>query len=462
MTVRHDPGTMLPPSEAAGVSPGPRRLAGSVFSAVGSHLRDPMRRSSYALIIGTGLTSALGLVFWALAARWLPAATVGIGASLVTVMTLLANLSTLGLRNGLVRFLPSAGGTSRRLIASAYAVCAGAAALVALVFLSGRGWWASKLDLLAEPLAAAAFVLATMIWVLFVLQDHVLVGLRSTGWVPLANGLCSVAKIALLPLTAVLAGWAILAATVVPAALAVLGVSIIVWRISGRRTDLADSEPVTVPRLVRFAVTDHLTSLLWMSATNIMMLLVLQLAGAESSAYFYLATTIGYTLYLIISNVGSALVAESARFPERAVTLARQALLNAARLVVPLALLGCLLAPVLLSLLGPAYAAHATTLLQLILLSALPQLIIGIALSTARVRNDLRTIVMVYGSIAVGDLGGTWIGLHLAGLTGVGVALLITETVVAIGLVVGGRTGLWGDRSQSGGVVSGSAPGCAR
>ena len=85
-------------------------------AAVATHLRDPMRRSAYALIVATGLTSGLGLVFWALAARWLPTATVGIGAALVSVMALLANLSTLGLRNGLIRFLPTAGSASRRLI----------------------------------------------------------------------------------------------------------------------------------------------------------------------------------------------------------------------------------------------------------------------------------------------------------------------------------------------------------
>ena len=85
--------------------PGRPRTGGALLS----HLREPMRRASYALILGTGITSALGLLFWALAARWLTPAEVGIGAALVSATTLLANFSTLGLRNGLVRFLPEAG-----------------------------------------------------------------------------------------------------------------------------------------------------------------------------------------------------------------------------------------------------------------------------------------------------------------------------------------------------------------
>src|SRR4051794_35908215 len=106
-------------------------------SALLEHLREPMRRSAYALIAGTGVTSLLGLLFWALAAHWLSPAMVGIGASLISALTLLANISTLGLRNGLVRFLPEAGPMTRRLVASSYALCAGAATAVAAIFLVG-------------------------------------------------------------------------------------------------------------------------------------------------------------------------------------------------------------------------------------------------------------------------------------------------------------------------------------
>ena len=135
-------------------------------AALINHLREPMRRSAYALIAGTGVTSLLGLLFWALAAHWLSPATVGIGAALVSALTLLANISTLGLRNGLVRFLPEAGPATRRLVASSYAVCAAAAMVVAGRFLFGQPWWADELGFLrSSPFAAAAFVAAAAVWV---------------------------------------------------------------------------------------------------------------------------------------------------------------------------------------------------------------------------------------------------------------------------------------------------------
>ena len=312
-----------------------------------THLRDPMRRSAYALILATGLTSGLGLVFWALAARWLPTATVGLGAALVSVMALLANLSTLGLRNGLIRFLPTAGSASRRLIVTCYALCAVTAMVAAGIFLLGQPLWAEKLAFLRDsPLSVLAFVIGTAFWVLFVLQDHVLVGLRQTIWVPLENGLCAVAKIALLPLLAFAGGWAVFGAAALPAAAAVLVVTTLVMRYLRRTTAGQERTAIPVSQLVRFAAADHFAALLWMGTADLLTLLVLNEVGPEASAYYFMANTIGYTLYLVISNIGSALVAEGARDPERAVTLARQALWNSARLVIPLAVVGVLAGPV--------------------------------------------------------------------------------------------------------------------
>jgi hypothetical protein len=56
-------------------------------AALLEHRREPMRRSAYALIAGTAVTSLLGLLFWALAAHWLTPAMVGIGEALVSAST---------------------------------------------------------------------------------------------------------------------------------------------------------------------------------------------------------------------------------------------------------------------------------------------------------------------------------------------------------------------------------------
>lgn len=419
-------------------------LAGSLRG----RLHDPLRRSADALILGTLATSALGLVFWALAARWLPASAVGIGAALMSTVALLANFSTLGMRNGLLRFLPAAGSGTVRMILGCYAVCIGAAMLAAGIFLAGQPLWAEKLGLLREsPLTVAVFMAGTALWVVFVLQDQVLIGLRHTGWVPLQNGICSVLKIAALPLLASAAAWAVFAATMLPAALAVLFVSALVLRY-GHKAARLDTRPtaesrIPLSKLVRFAASDHLATLLWFATTDVLTLMVLHVAGAEASAYWYIANTVGYSLYLVTSNVGSALIAESVHDPVHATGHARKALKHSAELVVPAALTGILAAPLLLRLMGQDYSELATPTLQLILASAIPQLVIGISVSTARVRGRMGTVVGVYVFTALATWMGSWFALHFWGITGIGLVILLSQSLVAAFLLVSGRTGLW-------------------
>ncbi|HEX5905843.1 MAG TPA: oligosaccharide flippase family protein, partial [Propionibacteriaceae bacterium] len=352
-----------------------------IAASVPTQLREPMRRSAYALVVGTGLTSVLGMVFWVLTARLLPPEAVGTGSALISAMTFLGTLSTLGLRNALVRFLAPAGASARRFIVTCYVLCASAAIFAAVVFIAGQPWWASKLDFLRQdPLLAVAFVAATAVWVLFILQDHVLIGLRRAGWVPVTNGIYSAVKIVLLPALVGGTAYGLFAAFALPATPIVLLVTILVLRLASRQHGVAEVEDLQVPHLVRFAIADHSSALLWLATTELLTLVVLQKTNAEASAYYFMSFTIAYSLFLVSSNVGSAFVAEAARFPARAVAMAGEALRYAATLVVPLSLLGVLLTPLALRILGPEYATNGTVLLRLLLLSAIPQVVIGIAL----------------------------------------------------------------------------------
>jgi hypothetical protein len=50
---------------------------------------------------------------------------------------------------------------------------------------------------------------------------------------------------------------------------------------------------------------------------------------------------------------------------------------------------------------------NGTVLLRLLLVSAVPQAVIGIALGAGRVRRDNRMILVVYAAQAIGVFGGT-------------------------------------------------------
>jgi O-antigen/teichoic acid export membrane protein len=429
-----------------------------ITASVVNHLREPMRRSAYALIAGTGLTSILGMAFWVLTARLLPPEAVGTGSALISAMTFLGTLSTLGLRNALVRFLAPAGASARRLIVTCYLLCASAAILSAVVFIAGQPWWASKLDFLRhDRVLAVAFVAATAVWVIFILEDHVLIGLRRAGWVPVTNGVYSAVKIALLPALVSGTAYGLFAAFALPAAPIVALVTILVLRAAGQQRGVAEAENLRIPQLVRFAIADHSSAFLWLATTELLTLVVLQKTDAEASAYYFMSFTIAYSLFLVSSNVGSAFVAEAARFPARTAALAGEAFRHAVGLVLPLSLVGVMLAPLGLRILGQEYAANGTVLLRLLLLSAIPQVIIGIALAAARVRRENRLILAIYAAQAIGVFGGTVLTIDRWGLTGVGLSWVSTQTTIALVLILTRRTGTGSIGIELGGAVDWAA-----
>src|SRR5260370_24573967 len=98
--------------------------------------RDPLLRNGYALIINVGATSVLGLLYWILAARLYSPAEVGVGNAAISLMQLLAGIGgQLTFAAALARFIPRAGGGSKRLAFFSYLLAGTARALVSPVYM---------------------------------------------------------------------------------------------------------------------------------------------------------------------------------------------------------------------------------------------------------------------------------------------------------------------------------------
>lgn len=416
----------------------------SAAGVVRTSLRDPLHSNAHGLLLGSVITSVLGLLFWALAARLFPPESLGMATAVIAAMTFLANVATLGLKNGLLRFLPVARGAARGLVVRSYALSALVAAVAAVVFLVGLPLWAVDLDVLLDsPVIAVGFVVATAGWVLFVLQDHVLVALDRTAWVPTANGAYALVKIIALFLVAGGSYWSIFAVYTVPAMVAVAVVTVVVLRAAPRPQGPGRTGAPRIQGLVRFAATDHAATLLLLAVANLLPLVVLARTGAADSAFYYIAFTIANSLYLVTADVGSSFVTRAARDLLRVEQMARRACAHALLLVVPAVALGCLSAPVLLGLLGPEYAVAGTPLLQLLLLSAVPHVIVGLAINLAQVEQQMRRVLGIQAAVAVGTFVAADAGLRRLGLTGAGWAWLGTQTVLALVLLSTQLRFLW-------------------
>lgn len=399
--------------------------------------RESVLRTGHVLAVSSLVNAGLGSVFWLFATHWYDEEIVGLSYAALSASLLLTGIGQLNLNDFLVRFVPSAGRRTRKMVLTCYAVTTAVSVLVAAVFLALVPLVAPGLAFLHAPVAGACFVAVTVAYAVFVLQDGALTAVRRPGWVVGENAIFACAKLLLLALGAALA----LTSGILLAWAGALVVSLVVTNavLMGRAIPQHErNTPTTAPppRLVGYAAADWCGSLFRMAAYTLVPLIVLDDLGAEQSAFYALAWNVAYVPYLIARNMGTSLLAESMRRPERLVEHGLRVLRHSALLLAGITVILVVAAPQILSLFGAEYSAQATTLLRLLALSALPNLLLSVAIDVARARRRLRWAVALQVAMCVLVLGLTHVLLPRLGVTGAGVAWLATQCLIAVPLLM--------------------------
>jgi hypothetical protein len=221
------------------------------------HIRIPLYREGYALIMDSAVTSLFGTVYWLLAAPHYTPRVRGLNSAAISAIMFLSGIAQLNLMSALMRFIPVSGRRTTRLVVSSYLLSVAIATVAALIFLLGVEVWTPALGFLSSSLPLASwFVAGTIAWCVFGLQDSVLTGLRAAWFVPLENLVYSVLKIALLVLLrAVSPRYGIFASWTAGLTASLVAVNLLIFRrLLPRHRERADGglQPPTRRQLRRF------------------------------------------------------------------------------------------------------------------------------------------------------------------------------------------------------------------
>jgi O-antigen/teichoic acid export membrane protein len=255
-------------------------------------------------------------------------------------------------------------------VARAYLICTSVALIAADIYLlagfgrriipSGPGW-------------QALFVGAVALWTIFVLQDSVLTGLRSTRWVPVENILFALAKLALLPLALlVTVRQGLFLAWSVPVVGATAAVSWYLFRKRIPEHELLHPSTEHLPSLreiVFLAAAQYAQSLVIVFTPPIVVLIVIQRLGVVDEARYYLPALISNGALLFLWNISTSFLVEAARDPSALRQHANTTIRAGLVILVPTMAIGAGFAPEILRIFGENYAIHGTTLLRMLLLS---------------------------------------------------------------------------------------------
>lgn len=408
------------------------------------HIRQPLHRDGYALAINSAFTAATGLVYWILAAKHYRPYAVGLNSALISSMMFLAGIASLNLPNIVVRFLPESGGRKRHRVALAYLISVTVAIVAAIVFVVGVGGFAPRLAFLHRDHAFQAwFVLSTAAWCLFALQDSVLIALGRAPLVPAENAVFSVIKVVLLvALTTTAPVYGIFVSWTAAMLVSVVGVNLLIFAGLLRRGGDFLREATTEIRTRAFAgyfAADYVCSVAFLATVNLLPVIVTAVDGARANAYWALAYAIALPFYVFAQNIGTSLILHGTRKAEPLAVLTAKAARQGLRVLVPCVVVLALAAPALLSVFGSGYVARSTPVLRLLALGALPNFVLALAVSVARVQRRLRRAMFALVGEAALALGLATPLLHAFGLTGVAGGWIAAQCAVAAVLVAGWR-----------------------
>ncbi|MER7751664.1 phosphotransferase [Kitasatospora sp. NPDC097643] len=464
-----------------------RSPAATALAAVRRY--DPLLRNGHLLTASSLLTAGVGAGYWAMAAHLFSPVAVGVGFAAVSAMMFLGGVGQLNLVNTMIRFVPPAGRHTGRLVVRAYLAAAGCTLLLGTGFVLLVPRLAPGLDFLRSPPVAAGFVAATAGYAIFVVQDGVLTGLRRADWVMLENALFAVVKLLLLVLFAAAgARAAILGSWGAGLAFSVLFTNTFVfgWAVPrhARRARAVPDAPAAATGHTPtpgYLAADWTGSLCWLAATTLPPIIVLEELGPASGAYFSVAWLVAYALYQFAINMSASLIVESTGLPaepaaapptggpppgaatpraatpwgaapwgatpraadpqQRLLRHCRRVLRHSGALLVAATVLVTATAPWLLRVFGPGYAQEGTTTLRLLALSALPNLVVAVAVAACRVQRRMRVVLTVLTTQAALALGLTAVLLEPLGVAGAGLAWLVAQCTVAAALLV--RRSAW-------------------
>lgn len=422
--------------------------------AVSSALMSRLRGESLLLTAVYGLTALVGVAFWAVAARSVPPAKLGLSTAVISAFTAAAVIAATGVSNAFLAMVPIAGRAQSRLLRHGYLIVtcaclvtgaiAGAVAAMAVPDIGTPAW------------TMLSITVTSALWGLFTVQDSVLIALGKARWLLAENVPVSLLKLGMLPVLAVLFGESshpVVVATAVPALLAVVVVSGFVIPRQVRRAEAErEADPDADPRSAQewmdqhtvefrlFAVRDGAASAMNLGLFMFLPFLVTAAAGAVEGAVFALCLQISNAMDLFTAGVGISLTTAVASDHAAGPRAARAMWKRLVRIVGAVAIAVMIGAPVLLWAFGQTYLQHNGWLIVVILafgslmrtsfevwtalLRALRRT--GVLLAWTTLTASSVFVLVVLGARLDGAVGAAW---------GVVAATAVSSTVGALGLL---------------------------
>jgi len=396
------------------------------FSEVRRHLQEPLIRNSFFIMASSFAAAGFGFFFWMIAARFYSQADVGIATALMSSMGLLILISRLGLDQSVIRFFPLR--DKNKVLGTAILVPTAVALGAGLIFIAAVDVISPELAIVRSiaPLYLVILGAYSITWVL----EGAFNALRKSEHYFTLNLLYGTRILFLIPL-GFLGATGIFGAFGLSFILGLFLALVLLTRCSVWPVPRVDR--VFLREAWQFSAGAYIAGILMSAPNMVIPIMVLHVLGAESTANYYITYAIVSILFMIPYAFTTSLFVEGSHGGEMKKSVLRT-LASMFALLIPAIIGLSLFGEQILNLIGKDYV-EGMALLRVLAVSALFVSVCQTFISIAKVRNDIRSLVILSGFVSVALLGLGYALMNRFGLIGMGYAWL--ATYVAGTLLVG-------------------------
>ena len=387
------------------------------------HLRDPLLKNSFFILLTSTSSAGFGFIFWMLAAKLYSPQDVGTATALIASMMLLVLLSRFGLDFSIIRFFP--GADKSRIFSTSVIITTFFAVVFGAVFISGVDIFSPELSLLKSPQNAALFLIFLAASSVTALTAISFIAIRKAGFQFLQSIIVGSRIAFLLPLIA-LGAIGIFGAIGISVVLAVL-VALVLLMWSGIRVRAAIDRGF-LNEAFHFSAGNYLAGLFIAAPNMILPIMVLNVLGAEQAAYYYIAYAIASLLFMIPGAISMSLFVEGSH-GEALKRTVMKSLIVIFSLLVPAAALLYVCGGWVLGVVGANYAAGGLGVLRVMVVASLFMGVNYLYFAIKRIQKDVRGIVVLNGVIGGLLVGFGYVFMTVFGVVGVGYAWVVANGV---------------------------------
>jgi O-antigen/teichoic acid export membrane protein len=397
----------------------------------------PRNANSIALILARISSSGLGFLTWILTARLYAESEVGIAAGVVAAMMLGVQAALLGIGSAVVVLYPAFSRQPSSLVNTALNLVIGFSTLAALLFVCFASLFFKELQVVgANLLYTFLFLAITIFGAVNVLMDHLSIAVRRGDQVFVRNvlfGVCTMAAVVALPLLVREVGSLHIVTAWATGGLAACCLGALQLRMSlfsyGYRVELP---VVFIRRLLHAGSGNYLLTLAERAPNWVLPILITEFLSPADNAYWYSAWMMAWVVFIIPISIGQNLFAEIAQQPQNLKGAIKSSIRLSFSLGTVAVIAALITASLLLSLLGPGYAAAGTTPLRILVLSLFPFTLLQMYYALCRALGKLKEGTATAVVTAVIGVGAAAYSGPRFGLEGMAITWLVVCGVTAL------------------------------